>query len=290
MSDMSRTQSEVGKYQKQVASGQEVTHPEDNPGAAADATQRMFEKQVIRQYYDNAVQLKEKNTAAFQAVQGLSDNSDRVGETLSFNGRMTDKDQLRAFAQELNGLVDTAVQIVNQKHLGKSLFAGAKLNEDALATTVVDGQVTAVTYQGEGHVGAVKVSEATQMHALPPASDCEKFKEYIDHIIALRDAFQAEPDPDYDAIDALRQPLIKDSNNIIKMLGDLGAKESRLNYTQEVNQDAHMAADKSMADNTETNPIDKSIKLNASMNSLELGIAGGNSLIQLMRRLTAFLN
>lgn len=289
MLDLQRSQADVFLQNKRISSAQRVSLPEDDPGAMADAAQRSFEKQVVRQYSESAQEAKQRNTEAFNAIRKLNDASDRVSEILSLNGRLTDKTQLKAFAKELNGLVDIGVQLVNSKYLGNSLFAGARLDTAALATVVVNGEVQSVTYQGEGEAGAVQVSQATEIQPLLASAECEKLKNFIDNVIALRDAFQQEPAPDYDRMDALRPALISNSDQLVQLMGDLAAKEGRLNYAQQSNEDYYMSMDEVITELIETNPVDASIKLNSAMNALETGMAGGNAIIQMMKRLASFL-
>ncbi len=277
------------RAQAQVSSGQKVTLPEDAPLEVGKLLELNFQKSLTRQYYENAENAEQWNQSSFDAVKQLQENCERVSVIISENGRLTDQSSMKAFAKELTGLVDHSIQLLNSKNIGNSLFAGARLNDPAVVSTFGAGNVvTQVAYQGNGEMGAIKISEATQINLLLSPETCQKFTDFINHVIALRDAFEQSP-PAYDVIDTQRQLILVDEDVMIQAITELGAVSERLDHTKQSNRDYYSSIEESVSGYADVDITDAVLRLNNNLDAYDAAIRSGYKIMGLTAKLLAQL-
>jgi flagellar hook-associated protein 3 FlgL len=143
------------RLQNQVATGQRVQFPEDDPAAMRRVLDLQAESGAVSQYQRNIAWLQELADVSYAQMKGLKKLSDRAGEIATLADGTRPQDELTIFANEINGIIKQAVQAANAQHRGNYLFSGTTSNVSPFAmTTDADGKVTAVTYQGNTSVKA----------------------------------------------------------------------------------------------------------------------------------------
>jgi len=141
--------------------------PEDDPAAMQRVLNLQAESLSNTQYQNNIAALQNKATSTYGAINGLKTISDRAGEIATLADGTKSPQDLAAYATEVNGLIQQAVQLANTKYQGDYILAGTTTGAAPfVATTDSSGNVTAVTYQGNTSVAQ---SEIAQMS--PPRPD-----------------------------------------------------------------------------------------------------------------------
>lgn len=137
--------------QRQLATGKAIAAPSDDPRVAMQS-QRLSTKirrseQLVRNIDSNTRLLTESEELAKSAISQLQRLRDLALQGI--NGTLVTAD-MNHIAAEINQHLEGMLRIGNTQVLGKRVFAGADVFEDAFtATRNGIGEITAVTYDGD---------------------------------------------------------------------------------------------------------------------------------------------
>jgi flagellar hook-associated protein 3 FlgL len=114
-----------GQYNDQISNGQRISLASEDPQAAGRILRLQSEKSAIDSYTKNAERAFGISQASFAALKRLKDISDRATElaSLSVSGNVSAMER-DAYAVEVNGLLESAMQVANTSHQGEYLFNG----------------------------------------------------------------------------------------------------------------------------------------------------------------------
>ena len=101
------------RLQSQAATGQRFRTPSEDPRATRKVLELQQETRRLNQYNENIDLSSEKLNSVYGAIQALKKVSDRAGELAAMVDDMKSKDQLAAYRQEVNQLIEQSVQIGN---------------------------------------------------------------------------------------------------------------------------------------------------------------------------------
>ena len=119
------------KLQSQAATGQRFRSPSEDPRATRKVMELQQETRRISQYNENIDLSSEKLNSVYGAIQALKKVSDRAGELAAMVDDMKSKDQLAAYRQEVNQLIEQSVQIGNTNNQFGYVFGGTRSNTEA---------------------------------------------------------------------------------------------------------------------------------------------------------------
>lgn len=236
---LSSISSKQSRLQNQASSGQRLQWGDEDPDALRKLMSLQAEGQSAAQHKSNISALQEKAAAVYQGLNGLKTISNRAGEIATLADGTKSKDDLKAYAVELDQLIQQGVQTVNAQYQGQYIFAGTKSAQSPfVSTTDANGNVTGVAYRGNADVPASEVDTGATLSVLVPGAndtgagahgvitDTRAGADFFNHLIALRDHLQAG---NLTAIkDTDRAALQKDEANIIYHIGNNGNIQSRL--------------------------------------------------------------
>ncbi len=231
ISDLSSRQA---KLQNQVATGQRIFQPEDDPSAVGRILTLNTEKSQLSQYDTNANYALDLSTATFSAINELKKISDRSNEIATLGEGAVSPDAFKAYASEINQLIEQSVQLGNSRLGNDFLFAGTALSTSPFNVTTrdADGQITAFTYDGETTAANVVSIPIAQNATLEPGADIatnQGVETFINHLISLRDTLNAG---NSSALGAVRTNLESDENMIVNAMSAHGAIQMRIEVSQ----------------------------------------------------------
>ena len=113
------------KLRDQVATGQRIANPSDDPAAFTRVLQLQGEKQQIQQFAKNNNRAHDISQSMFSAIEQFKNLSDRAGE-LAVLGSGVTITQGWAYAAEVEQMIEQAVQFGNTRYSGEHLFGGTK--------------------------------------------------------------------------------------------------------------------------------------------------------------------
>ena len=214
------------KLQGEAASGQRITNAEDDPAAMGRVLNAQSDQGRVQQFYRNSQQALNVNQASFAGVSSLKDLSDRAGEIAALTGGTSDAASMKAYATEVNQMMEQAVQSANGKLDTSYLFGGTKSDTPPFtATRDASGQITNVSYQGAASGAQIAVDGGTTISPYTSGSDNSNIASFINSLGKLRDALNSG---DANAVQSMRTELSGGEDHLLNTLGTLGAVQTRL--------------------------------------------------------------
>lgn len=217
------------KLQTQVATGQRIFKPEDDPSAVGRVLNLESESRALKQYSRNVDRALELSQATYSSLQQFKKVSDRATELGTLGAGVLGNDAAAAYASEVDQLIEQALQLGNSKLRNDYLFAGTATDAPPYtATRNADGKVTAVTYAGNSDQAAITLSEATSITPGSTGTTNEGLRDYINDLVALRDALLVN---DPTAVSSAQAGLVAGEDIIVNSLAEHGGIQSRIEAT-----------------------------------------------------------
>ena len=228
--------------QNQAATGQRITLPEDDPTAMRRVLDLQTEARSTSQYQGNIDRHRELAGASYAGMAALKKVSDRASEIATLADGLKSKDELAAYAAELNEMIKQGVQVANTKNRGDYIFAGTRSDQPPFAaTTDASGQVNAVGYAGNTDLAKSEIASGVTVTAQALGAnttgtgprgllaDSRTGADFFNHLISLRDNLVSGNTA---AINSATLPQIAaDQENFILHFSANGSVQSRLDAT-----------------------------------------------------------
>lgn len=224
------------KLQTQVATGQRIFQPEDDPTAVGRVLNLESEQREIAQYLSNADRALELSQATFSGLQQIKKISDRASEIATLGAGALSPDMTRAYASELNQLLEQTLQFANTKFRNDYVFAGQAVDTPPfVATRDGAGNITGVTYGGAGDSAPIQLSETASLAPGATQATNEGIEDFLNRLVALRDGLSSA---NTTAITSAQTDLIASEDLLISSLADQGGIQTRIeaNRTQQLDR------------------------------------------------------
>ncbi len=214
------------ELQKQVASGQRVTRPSDDPAAMGRILEIQSDKRQLVQFRRNLGQAESLIRMGSNSLEDLRKLNIRTQEdSLRISGA-TSPDEMIIYAKNVNQLLEQALQTANSKFGGKYLFSGATTDtKPFVETRDASGKITGVSYVGSSSAPSYFVGEGTKISPYHDPADNGKFNDFLNRMVAMRDALEAG---DFSAVESARTDLLSSEDDILLAISELGSKQLRL--------------------------------------------------------------
>ncbi len=218
------------QLQMQLATNQRIFLPSDDPSATGRVLKMEHERGQLAQFAKNASTALEISQASFAGLKGLKSISDRAGEIATLGTGTASPDALRAYAAEVNQLIEQALQTGNSKFRNDYLFAGTAVDTAPLTVTRNgDGEITAATYVGNSDQVSVPISESANIEPGTKGATNTGIRDMINNLVVLRDALASG---DATAVTAARPALEQTEDLLVNSLSDHGAVQLRIEINQ----------------------------------------------------------
>jgi flagellar hook-associated protein 3 FlgL len=223
------------KLQTQVATGQRIFQPEDDPTAVGRVLGLETEQREIAQYLSNADRALEISQASFAGLQQVKKISDRASEIGTLGAGAISPDASRAYASELNQLIEQTLQFTNTKFRNDYIFAGTAVDAPPFVETRDGaGRITNVAYAGNAAQAAIQLSETASI--APGASSATNLglRDFVNQLIALRDALEVS---NTTGITTAQTGLAAGEDLIVSSLAEHGGVQTRIEANRAQQQD-----------------------------------------------------
>jgi flagellar hook-associated protein 3 FlgL len=227
------------KLQQQAATGQRIQAPSDDPAGMQQALGLQAESSNVSQYSENIAALQARSNAGYSVLQQLQTISNRVGEIATQVDGTTADQAMQSYAAEVTQLIQQAAQLVNTKDNGQYLFGGTASGQQPFTvTTDANGNVTAVTYQGNTSVAQSQIADNATVSADVPGentsgsgprglvADSRYGADFFNHLISLQNDLLAGNRNAVSTVD--NQAFLKDEDNIAYQVANYGAVQAQL--------------------------------------------------------------
>jgi flagellar hook-associated protein 3 FlgL len=289
------------QLQTQVSTGQRIQKPEDDPTGMSVALRLQAQSGLVNQYSQNLASLQSTANNAAGIMQQLKSISDRAGEiaTLAQDDTRTPA-ELQSYASEVNQMIQQAVQLANSKDGSNYLFSGTKSDTPPFAAVKdANGNVTAVTYQGNTNASQKEIAENTTVTTDTPGentsgsgprgllADSRHGADFFSHLISLQKDLE---NVDRTAITKLDQPsLAKDEDNLIYQISITGVTLSRLDSAAQSVSTRQQALQQSLTKVAGVDVTKVITDLSQAQSTYQAALASSSVLLQMQQSVLTYL-
>jgi flagellar hook-associated protein 3 FlgL len=281
--------------QNQVSTGLRVQSASDDPVAMQNTLDYAADKSTQTQYSANITTLQSRADTIYTALQSLQTVSSRVGEiATSAATATTSASDLNNYADEVNTLIKQVVTAANttDPSTGQYLFGGtASGSAPFTATTDANGNVTAVTYNGNSSVNQSEIgTNLTTSVDIPGANtgtggvrglitDQQSGADFLNHLISLRNDLQAGNKTAITNTDSVN--LGKDENNLAYQVANNGVQQNQLTAAATFATNRSSGLDTMISNASSADLMTTMVQLNQAQTAYQAALQSGSKIIQL---------
>ncbi len=244
LSHLHRINSQMNTLREQAATGQRITRVSEDSAASNRILDMQEEKGKIAQFSKNAARAQNINSTTISQLQNFIDISDRVNELAVLANDLQGPEGLKAYAEELDALIQHAARGANSKYNGEYIFGGtASGSEPFTVNEEADGKVQdpdgagaglAVNYVGASEGPEFHLSESGKFSPFTDGATNQKLGDFINRMVALRDAMESG---NANAVtDAIREGLQSSEDDLIFSLSRQGSVQLRIEFDVNLNE------------------------------------------------------
>lgn len=218
------------KLQNQVATGQRIFQPEDDPTAVGRVLNLESEQRNTSQYQRNVNRALELSQASYSGLQSVKKVSDRATEIGTLGSSVISPAAASAYASEVNQLIEQAVQLANTKFRTDYIFAGSAVDTPPFTVTRdLQGNVTNVAYVGNSQQPSIQLTESSSISPTTTGATNTGLRDFVNQLVALRTALQAN---DPSAVATTQGNLLTSEDLLVSSLAEHGGVQTRIEATQ----------------------------------------------------------
>lgn len=267
------------KLQNQVATGQKIFQPEDNPSAVGRILTLDTEAREVQQFQANGNRALEVSQATYSGLQDIKKISDRAGEIATLGAGASSPAALQAYGQEVNQLIEQALQNGNTKLRNDYLFAGTALNTAPLvATRNATGDVTLVAYAGDNSQTSVQISEISKLNPGSSSATNNGLSAFLNNLIALRDALNSG---NSNAVAATQPNLDTSENLLVNSLSEQGAVQLRIEVAQGQQSTRSTNIEKLISSEADADMATSAVKLSQTSTAYQAALSSATKILQM---------
>ena len=271
--------SQQGKLQNQIATGQRISQPEDDPAAVGRVLNLQTEKRHVAQFTNNTSKALEIAQASFSGLQGIKKISDRAGQLGTLGTGVLGPDAMKAYATETDQLIEQAVQAANTRFNGNYIFAGTKVDAPAVTfTRNVAGQINGATYAGDTAQAAIPLSEGASITPSTNGATNNGLVTFIANLISLRDALNTG---NTSAVSTAQAGLTTSEDLLVSALADNGGVQTRIEASQAQQADRTTSVDQLISTETSADLPATIVQLNQTQTAYQAALQSASNIMRL---------
>lgn len=280
------------KLQNQIATGQKIHAPEDDPAAMQRTMALRNQQQNVGQFQDNIALLKERSTASFNTLSALKKLSDRASEIAIRADGTRAPDELKTYGNEITQLIKQAAQLLNSQHRDQYLFSGTKSDQAPFSvSTDASGVVTGVAYAGSASVAQTEIEAGATLSVDVPGennsgngarglvADSRSGADLFAHLISLQNNLLAGDTAAVAATD--RAALERDEDNLIYHIGNNGAIQTRLETAASLASSQSLSLNQMISNEADADLAESIMQLNQTQTAYQAALASGAGLLKM---------
>ncbi len=279
---LGNNESRMSKYQNQLNTGKKIQLPSDDPIVAARALKLRTDVSKIEQYQKNLGDAKSWVDATDDTLNQLGLVLKRARElTVQASTATYGSEDTQKIAEEINQLRTQVIQISNTTYAGRYMFTGFKtdqklIKDDGTYNKDVDNNENILFEIGVGDNININVTGSALFNNGSAAVENQvpSMIKMFDDVIGFMNAGQyAQTSSALDTFDS-------EINNLLKIRADIGARQNRLDLTEDrMSNDLVNMTDR-MSKNEDADPAETIMNLKMEENVYQASLAGGARIIQ----------
>lgn len=281
LNDLNRITRRLFALQEELATGQKVNSPSDDPLAARRAVSIQTQIGINEQYLTNISTASPQLTESSSSIQTVISILQRVNELTieGANGTLS-QTQLDQIAVEVDQLLENVLTEANHETNGRYIFAGTRtLSTPFVATRDANGRITAVTYNGNDET--IEIQAAGGALVQINESGVRAFQSNQDVFQLLIDIRDNLYSGDQAALQGQRLAELKTGlEQMLASLAKLGAIENRLDRMTINLEDNVTELQDTLSDNVDADYAETVLNLNAQTNAYTAALNATARVIQ----------
>jgi flagellar hook-associated protein 3 FlgL len=271
--------SQQAKLQTQVATGQRLFQPEDDPAGVGRLLNLESERRQITQYTRNADRALQVSQASFAGLRGIKNISDRVGEIGTLGTGALSTESFQAYAAEADQLLEQALQLANTRFGNDYIFAGTAVDAPPfVATRDAQGKITGVAYAGNTSQTSIKLSETASVSPGTGGAANQGLADFLNQLVTLRDAMVAR---DSTAVAATKTPLGTSEDLLVAAMAEHGGIEMRIEINQTQQQSRGDDLEKLVSNEADADLPAVIVKLNQTQVAYQASLQSAANIMQI---------
>jgi len=271
--------SQQAKLQNQVATGQRISEPSDDPAAVGRVLNLESERRQLAQYGNNASRALEISQATSSGLQGIKTISDRAGQLATLGTGAAGTASMQAYGTEADQLIEQAVQLANTRFNGDYVFAGTAVSAPPLnVVRDVNGKITSVTYVGNAAQAAIPLSEAASVSPSSSGATNSGLADFVTNLIAMRDALNAG---DPTALAATQPALTTSEDLVVSAIADNGGVQTRIEASKSQQADRMTSLDSLVSSETDADMPSTIVKLTQTQTAYQAALQSAANIMHL---------
>jgi flagellar hook-associated protein 3 FlgL len=271
--------SQQAKLQTQVATGQRLFQPEDDPAGVGRLLNLESERRQITQYTRNADRALQVSQASFAGLRGIKNISDRVGEIGTLGTGALSAESFQAYAAEADQLLEQALQLANTRFGNDYIFAGTAVDTPPyVATRNAQGKITGVAYAGNTSQTSIKLSETASVAPGTSGAANQGLADFLNHLVTLRDAMTAR---DSTTVAATKTPLGNSEDLLVAAMAEHGGIEMRIEINQTQQQSRGDDLEKLVSNEADADLPTVIVKLNQTQVAYQASLQSAANIMQI---------
>lgn len=267
------------RLQGQVATGQRIAQPEDDPSAVGRVLDLSSEQRAIEQYLRNADRAMAVSQASYSALQQLKRLSDRATEVGTLGAGALSPAAAAAYAAEIDQLLEQGVQLGNSRVGNDYLFSGTAT--DTMAYDAIRdgaGNITAVAYGGNADRAVIPLSVHSSIEAVTTGETNLALRDFLNGLVALRDALRGS---DASEISTAQSQLLATEDGIVAALAGHGAVQTRIEASRAEQRDRTTTIEQLVSAETDIDVPTAIMRLNQVQTAYQAALQSGASIMRL---------
>ncbi len=275
-----RLSAHQANLQNQVSTGQRIFNPGDDPAAVGRVLANEMEQRALHQYKRNADTALELSTATYGGLKELKKVSDRAGELVTLGSGANSPDAMKAYAAEVNQLIEQAVNLGNTRFRNDFLFAGTAVDTQPMAVTrdPTTNEISTVTYAGNTDQRQIPVGDGASLAAGSTGATNQGVTDFINSLVQLRDALNSG---DPAAVSAARADLDEGEDMLVSSLSEHGAVQMRIEVTQAQQQARLDELSRLVSVDADADLPSTVVKLSQAATAYEAALASASDILQM---------
>lgn len=266
------------KLQSQVATGLRISQPEDDPAAVGRVINLESEQRQLAQFQANAQRAQEISQASFSGLRAIKKVSDRAAEIGVLGSGAISPSSAKAYASEVDQLIEQTVQFANARFGNDYLFAGTALaTEPFAATRHAAGQIASVAYAGNAARAGLPISEGATVSPNTDSTINQGIGEFLNQLIALRDSLTANNPA---AVTTTQTQLIASEDLLVSALAEHGGIQTRIEAAQSQLADRDLSLQSLVSSETEADLPATIVKLNQTQTAYQAALQSAANIMK----------
>jgi len=280
---LQRLTTDLNKFNEQAATGQRISKVSEDSAAGNRILDMQEEKGKITQFVRNASRAENINNTTISQLNNFIRISDRINEIATLADDIKGDDGLTAYAEEVDELIEHALQGANARFNGEYIFGGTDSGSPPFTPNLVGGKITdagggvAVTYDGAAAGPEFHLSETGKVAPFTEGATNQQFADFINRMVALRDALEGGGQGAVTS--AIRQNLEQSEDELIFGLSRQGSIQLRIEFDASLNRERFTDLEENISAEADVDIAQTVVKLTQVQNAYQAALRSAGQVL-----------